>query len=742
MKFGDNLEDSIYPQWKDNYVQYNVLKKQLEEGVSKPAGWTERDEGIFGQTLDSDLTKVFNFVNSKFEELQERTTRAELRVATFHEAYNQKAIETLTTSISEITDEVNQLSKYCRTNYAGFLKIVKKHDKNVPYKLRPVFMVQLKSRAFYNVNFDSLVVRLSKLYHSLGAESLPFGTPITPSALAVMGSQAGLDRKSFKFWVHPDNVMEVKTTVLKHLPVILYTPRGPNTAESLDPSLSSVYLDNTAFDLYNSKLERTEGAQAIRLRWYGSPSNNEIFVERKIHHEINKFGEYHDRFSIKEKYVDAFLKGDYTMDRQVAKLREQGVKSSAEIEQFDEMVKDVQKCIVDMKLKPVLRTVYNRTAFQIPGDKRVRLSLDTDLCMIREDNLDNVPRSGNHWRRMDVDYPMPSKTSYEQDMTRFNYAILEVKLELPAGKSTPAWVEELMNSHLVESAESFSKYVHGVAVLLESHVALLPFWLAQLEKETVRTPDSMRGHLAADTPSISRAGSTADIQSINSRRSSIASRSESDNGASTRSAPKGKQKSMDVVVDSQYGQGAGSNNGHGPYGSAAKPASSKASSIGKKSFGFKGLGGVFKRGGKGKDSHESSPLLGPSQSNDSIPQIRIIPPKPKKVVGVLKVEAKVFFANERTFLKWMNFAVLLGTLGVGLFNAGDNIGRFAGILLSITALLTLLYSIWLYEKRLTMLRNKDPGPYDEPVMPTLMCVCLLTAISLNFYLKSNVKSKP
>jgi SPX domain protein involved in polyphosphate accumulation len=70
-------------------------------------------------------------VNSKFEELQERTTNAELKVATFQEAYNQKALETLTSSISEVTDEVNQLSKYCRTNYAGFLKIVKKHDVGV-----------------------------------------------------------------------------------------------------------------------------------------------------------------------------------------------------------------------------------------------------------------------------------------------------------------------------------------------------------------------------------------------------------------------------------------------------------------------------------------------------------------------------------------------------------------------------------------------------------------------------------
>ena len=49
-------------------------------------------------------------------------------MATFQEAYNQKALESLTAAISTITDEVNELSKYCRTNYAGFLKIVKKHD--------------------------------------------------------------------------------------------------------------------------------------------------------------------------------------------------------------------------------------------------------------------------------------------------------------------------------------------------------------------------------------------------------------------------------------------------------------------------------------------------------------------------------------------------------------------------------------------------------------------------------------
>lgn len=59
MKFGDNLENSTYAPWKDYYVQYNVLKRQLEDGLYKPSGWTERDEGIFGATLDGDLTKVW-----------------------------------------------------------------------------------------------------------------------------------------------------------------------------------------------------------------------------------------------------------------------------------------------------------------------------------------------------------------------------------------------------------------------------------------------------------------------------------------------------------------------------------------------------------------------------------------------------------------------------------------------------------------------------------------------------------
>jgi SPX domain protein involved in polyphosphate accumulation len=54
-----------------------------------------------------------------------------------------------------------------------------------------------------------------------------------------------------------------------------------------------------------------------------------------------------------------------------------------------------------------MRSFYNRTAFQLPGDARVRISLDTELSLIREDNWDGRTRAGENWRRTDmgIDYP-------------------------------------------------------------------------------------------------------------------------------------------------------------------------------------------------------------------------------------------------------------------------------------------------------------------------------------------------
>ena len=65
-----------------------------------------------------------------------------------------------------------------------------------------------------------------------------------------------------------------------------------------------------------------------------------------------------------------------------------------------------------------MRTFYNRTAFQLPGDARVRISLDTELTMVREDNWDSRERAGENWRRTDigVDWPFDQLPSEDRDL--------------------------------------------------------------------------------------------------------------------------------------------------------------------------------------------------------------------------------------------------------------------------------------------------------------------------------------
>lgn len=56
----------------------------------------------------------------------------------------------------------------------------------------------------------------------------------------------------------------------------------------------------------------------------------------------------------------------------------------------------------------------------------------------------------------------------------------------------------------------------------------------------------------------------------------------------------------------------------------------------------------------------------------------------KRIALPVRVEPKVSFANERTFLSWLNFTVVLGGLAVGLLNFGDKVrpvlNRVAGCL--------------------------------------------------------------
>ena len=220
--------------------------------------------------------------------------------------------------------------------------------------------------------------------------------------------------------------------------------------------------------------------------------SDQIFVERKTHRE-DWTGEksVKARFSLKEKNVNAYLAGRLTVESLFDKMRKEGKKSEQEIADLEQLAREIQYRVLTRRLAPVTRTFYHRTAFQLPGDARVRISLDTELTMVREDNLDGRSRAGDNWRRMDIGVDFPFNQLPPEDAERFPYAVLEVKLQTQAGQEPPQWIRDLTASHLVEAVPKFSKFIHGTATLFPSRIDLLPYWMPQMDVD-IRKPATQR----------------------------------------------------------------------------------------------------------------------------------------------------------------------------------------------------------------------------------------------------------
>lgn len=81
---------------------------------------------------------------------------------------------------------------------------------------------------------------------------------------------------------------------------------------------------------------------------------------------------------------------------------------------------------------------------------------------------------------------------------------------------------------------------------------------------------------------------------------------------------------------------------------------------------------------------------------------------------------KVFFANERTFLSWLNFTVILGGLAVGLLNFGDRVGRISAGLFTFVAMGTMLYALVTFHWRAAAIRKRGQGSFDDRFGPTVL----------------------
>jgi uncharacterized membrane protein YidH (DUF202 family) len=105
----------------------------------------------------------------------------------------------------------------------------------------------------------------------------------------------------------------------------------------------------------------------------------------------------------------------------------------------------------------------------------------------------------------------------------------------------------------------------------------------------------------------------------------------------------------------------------------------------------------------------------------------------KRICVPQKVDPKTFFANERTFLKWLNISTMLGMMGITLLNFADvnsDGAELAGLVLLPVAILFMLYALVTFRARAHFIYMREPMRYDDTRGPTLLVVVLTVALLL------------
>jgi SPX domain protein involved in polyphosphate accumulation len=737
MLFGVKLSNEIYPPWHDHYINYEKLKKLLKENaldIAKKNKWSDNDESQFVKALDAELEKVYGFQSSQYSVLSQKIDQLEKQADEINALQSKDSVQwtQFHQELENSLAEAHELDHFARLNFTGFQKIVKKHDRLHPQynSVKALFSIRLKDLPFHSEDYSPLLHKISFLFQFL-RENMQTGshinssmTPRESSVQTPSGSYVNADNleyQSFKFWVHPDNLMEVKTTILRHLPVLVYANES-EAKESADPIVTSLYFDNSSFELYNMKLMKANTSPSLRLRWSGNLSDKpDIFLEKKTVDKSDEDETSHDiRLKLKEKYLNDFvIKGDVDLFKQKTLHRFREMGSSEQIlKGIEQDIDAVAKLLKEYDLQPAVRSVYTRTAFQIPGDDRVRITIDSDILFIREDAFDEMRpiRDPNEWHRTDIDQDIDDKYSVlrKNEFSKFPHSVMEIKIKntsgrkasdangisIPFSRKNGKWIEELTTSHLVKEVPNFSKFIQGIASLFieDDRLDILPFWLPELEDDIRKNPnDAMEEELKKKM-------TKTDLQSRLRRIESNKKRQSSQNGG--------------AVAQEEYDEDQESSDGD--QQDVVKRRKHKPVEIIPFLTGGSKLANV--------DSEDEELELPPG----------VLKPKTLlKQAGSMKVETKVWLANERTFNRWLNVCTLFSALTFSIYSAvkkssNETLATNLAYTYFALTLFCLGWGYFIYQRRLTLIRARDGKHLDAPLGPLIVAAGVLVAITVNF----------
>ncbi|WFD44223.1 hypothetical protein MPSI1_002889 [Malassezia psittaci] len=128
-------------------------------------------------------------------------------------------------------------------------------------------------------------------------------------------------------------------------------------------------------------------------------------------------------------------------------------------------------------------------------------------------------------------------------------------------------------------------------------------------------------------------------------------------------------------------------------------------------------------------SQEQQPLLHGQSSREYGTTTNEIPvPKPRPVKSPVKVEAKVWFANEPEPVPPPFEPGPVQLEQKRMFR----IVRSFGIIYALISVMTLLWGLYNYQRRVTLIKSRWAGSFDDLIGPPVVCAATFVAILANF----------
>jgi uncharacterized membrane protein YidH (DUF202 family) len=399
--------------------------------------------------------------------------------------------------------------------------------------------------------------------------------------------------------------------------------------------------------------------------------------------------------------VVQLFQNTYPIEEKRASMERKG-KSQDEMDEWELLVREILQVMQTKQLVPTMRTQCMRTAFQIPFDDTVRVSLDTNLCMISERGYDI--KGGKIWHRD------PHKPLLNTQITRFPHAVLEIKLNLGPGGVTPKWVTDLQSSGLLYEVHKYSKFIHGCASLLPDDIRAVPYWI---DDASIR--DSL----------------------IESGAGKILVKSAGVEGSDARQAGPGANQMYShllpfgTIDEGREKAATGRTKQHAPSSSAAGVASYRKPPTHQKGIGFFDAPGLNELQEKDEECcTKMKYFCCPSSEEDG----------GYGPTSVQKIEPKIFFANERTFLHWLHAGVTLSTIATGILafaseDANNSWTHWYALALLPISLGFCAFALHIFLVRNDKIKNRSPGRWDDPRGPFILGGTLILVLVVSFVVK-------